>query len=243
MDIGHNSGLLSPDTIQAGLELDFADRVKRTEDLRAAVGRLPAKVEDDATAARIADLADQFRKHIAALKKAHESAKDPYLTGGRIVDQFFNPAVKELSALLKDEVLARNTAYFTAKDKAERERAEAEAKAARDAAERIAQAATTEREIDLAIAQEEIAEAAEAKAQAPTADLTRVHSAHGVTTSLRSFGWKHRNVDRAKLDLEKLRHYLPAEALDQAIRAYIRANGTPPAALAGCEFFEDKRAA
>lgn len=242
MEIGHNSGLLAPETIRAGLDLDHAALVKRTEGLKAAVGRMPAKVEDDATAARVADFADQFRKHIATLKKAHEGAKEPYLSGGRIVDAFFNPTIKELGAL-KDQILDRNTVYLRDKERRERERAEAEAKAAREAAERIAQAATTEREIDLAIAQEEIAEAAETKAAAPTADLTRLHSPLGTTTSLKSFGWKHRNVDRAKLDLEKLRHYIPAEAIDQAIRAYIRANGTPPTALAGCEFFEDKRAA
>jgi hypothetical protein len=241
MNIGHNSGL-SPEAVRQILDQDFFDLVQRTAELEAAAKRVPEKVTDDTMSGMVADQVQQIRDHIKALSDAHEEQKKPFLLCGKVVDQFFNPSIKDLTAL-KDAVLRRNTVYLQAKERKAREAAEAEAKAAREAAERIANTATTDAEIDLAIEQEEIAEAAAAKAVAPANELTRLHGSLGTATSLRNFGWKHRNVDRGKLDLESLRPYLPAEAIDQALRAYIRANGDNPRALNGVEFFEDKRAA
>lgn len=252
-NIGHNSGLL---TIQEQLEADFSDLQKRTKNLKEAAERVPASIADDTMSGTVADQVEQFRLHIAALKKAHETSKEPYLTGGRVVDTFFNPVVKDLEAL-KSKINARNTTYLTAKADREREEREAVAKAAAEAerqakadAERAIAAAQTDDDLEAAIVAEETAKVVTAKAQeavaqtaVSTADLTRIRSAHGTTTSLRSFGWKHRNVDRAKLDLEKLRPYLPAEAIDQAIRAYVKANPTPLGSLTGVEFYEDRRAA
>jgi hypothetical protein len=252
--IGHNSGAAL--TLQEQLAEDNAALVKRTAELRAAVERVPAKIGDDATSGMIADQVKQIRDHITALTKAHETAKAPYLRDGRIVDTFFNPAIKELTAL-KDSVNDRNTAYLTAKAAAERKALEEAARIAaaaereaREEAERRIAEAQTDADLEAAIVAEETAKTvavqaqeAAAQTQVSTADLTRIHSAHGTTTSLRNYGWKHRNVDRAKLDLELLRPYLPAEAIDQAIRAYIRANGNNPKALRGVEFYEDKRAA
>jgi hypothetical protein len=241
MDIGHNSGL-SPEIVKEQLGQDFAQLTARTMELEAAAKRVPDKVTDDIMSGMIADQVQQFRDHIKALTDAHDERKRPFHLCGKAVDDFFNPTVKGLTAI-KDAILRRNTIYLQAKERREREAAEAEAKAAREAAERIANNATTDAEIDLAIEQEEIAEAAQAKAQAPSAELTRLHGSLGTATSLRNFGWKHRNVDRAALDLEKLRPYLPADALDQALRAYIRAEGNNPKPIRGVEFFEDRRAA
>lgn len=241
MEIGHNSGM-TPEQVKDQLGYDFASLVQRTADLEAAAKRVPDKVTDDVMSGMVADQVQQIRDHIKALTEAHEERKAPFLKCGKVVDGFFNPTIKALTAI-KDGVLDKNTVYLRAKERAEREKAEAEAKAAREAAERIANEATTDREIDLAIEQEEIAEAAQAKAQAPATELTRLHGSMGTATSLRSFGWKHRNVDRNNLDLESLRPHLPAEAIDQALRAYIRANGDNPKTLTGVEFFEDRRAA
>lgn len=242
MNIGHNSGILSLEGIQAQLGEEFSSLVERTADLEAAAKRIPAKVEDDTVSGMVADQVKQFRDHIKDLKDAHEETKKPYLRGGKVVDDFFNPTIKALTTI-KDAVLSKNTVYLTEKDRLVRIAAEAEAKAAREAAEAVLANATTDAEINTAIALEERAEVAEAKTVAPANELTRLHGAHGTATSLRSFGWKHRNVDRTKIDLEALRPYLPAEAIDQAIRAYIRANGNNPAPVKGVEFFEDKRAA
>jgi hypothetical protein len=72
--------------------------------------------------------------------------------------------------------------------------------------------------------------------------LTRIHSAHGTTTSLRNYGWKHRNVDRAKLDLELLRPICRRTASTRP-SAYLSANPKNPKPITGVEFYEDKRAA
>jgi hypothetical protein len=115
--IGHNSGAAL--TLAEQLAEDNAALVKRTAELRAAAGRVPVKISDDTTSGMIADQVKQIRDHIAALTKAHETAKAPFLRDGRIVDTFFNPTIKELTGL-KDAVNARNTVYLTEKTDAER---------------------------------------------------------------------------------------------------------------------------
>jgi hypothetical protein len=242
--IGHNSGAAL--TLAEQLAEDNAALVKRTAELRAAAGRVPVKISDDTTSGMIADQVKQIRDHITALTKAHETAKAPFLRDSRIVDTFFNPTIKELTGL-KDAVNARNTAYLTekadaerkARDEAARAKAEEERQAKEEAERKIAEA-QTDADLEIAIAAEEAAKVASTQAKeaveqtrASTADLTRIHSAHGTTTSLRNYGWKHRNVDRAKLDLELLRPYLPADGIDKAINAYLRANPKNPKPITG----------
>ena len=143
-----------------------------------------------------------------------------------------------------------------AAERIERERAEAEARAKRDAeeAERRAEAAREEaRQAEAAAADErrraEEAEAARIKAErealAKPADMSRTRSDVGSVSTLRRT-WEYAIVDRDALDLNQLRTYFAAEAIDKAIRAAIR-NGIRPDAegnqpLAGIRIYSSNEA-
>lgn len=126
------------------------------------------------------------------------------------------------------ERVAREAEAAAARKRSEAAKLEAE----RVAAEARAKAEET-RKAELAAAQTRAK--AEESAAAPTATMTRARGEHGGISSLAQF-WTFRDLDRGKLDLEKLRDHLPVNALEQAVRSYIRAGGR---SLAGVTIFED----
>ena len=143
-----------------------------------------------------------------------------------------------------------------AAERAEREKAEAEARAKLEAeeAERRAEAAREEaRQAEAAAADErrraDEAEAerikAEKEALAKPADMSRTRSDVGSVSTLRRT-WEFTITDREALNLNQLRAYFPAEAIDKAIKAAIR-NGIRPDAegnqpLAGVRIYSSNEA-
>ena len=130
------------------------------------------------------------------------------------------------------------------RETAEREAAEAARIAAKEAAERKA--------VDLKTAEaaQKAAETAAGDAVkagrvagAKPADMSRSRSDHGSVSSLHAF-MDHRPadptcpdpVDRAKVDLVRLRPYLPMDALDKAVKAFVNAGGRE---LRGVVIFEN----
>jgi hypothetical protein len=178
--------------------------------------------------------------------------------------------------------LAAEAAERRRQKEAARQAAEAEARRQAEEAARLkreaeqkAAAATTDAELDAAIAAEAAAAAAAAQVQssdaapevktatelarqaegdaaiaakavtAKPAEFSRARGDLGAVASLRTF-WDFRDLDRAALDLEALRAYLPQDALEKAVRAYVRANfqpGHPGKQVAGVVIFENTASA
>jgi hypothetical protein len=258
--LGHNQ---PPDEI-AELHASLADTNRQLTERRDALldagQRVPQAVEDDEGAGRVAE----FIKQIAACEKVAEASrvalKEPFLAKGRAVDGFFKKIVDPLVAL-KRTVNARLTAYQQKKAAAERAAREAEERrqreaAAKAAAEAAAAAAsiTTEADLSQAIAKEDVAKMAGASAekaaevaQAKPAELSRTRGDFGSVASLHTY-IAFKDLDRAELDLEALRQHLSSDALEKAVRSYIRANsealrGRVPAhqPLKGVHLYEDAR--
>jgi len=88
----------------------------------------------------------------------------------------------------------------------------------------------TRAEIDAVFARDEsrLAEAAadhaRAKAGVRTADLVRTRSDYGSLSTLQEV-WTFSDLDRQKLALGQLRQHLPQEALESAVRSFIKAGG------------------
>ncbi len=91
---------------------------------------------------------------------------------------------------------------------------------------------------DDAKAAEERAKKAAKDASAKSADMERTRGTHGAVSSQRT-RWIHdeNNVDRAKLDLEKLRQHFNEDAVHKAIRSFIKAGGRK-GDLAGADIYE-----
>ena len=238
--------LLVGEPLRERLEDENRDIIERCDELLEAATRVPP-INDDDTAAKVGD----YIKQLTALAKTAEtrrtSAKEPYLEGGRNIDGFFK-AITDPVSKTKDGVQKKLTIYLREKEEqARRARLEEErkareaAEAARREAEERARAAASAAQLDAAIEAERAAETAAADlakataaAEVKPAELSRTRGEYGSVSSLRT-EWVFDNLDRAQLDLEALRPYLPSDALEKAVRAFIRAGGRE---LRGVEIYE-----
>jgi hypothetical protein len=71
------------------------------------------------------------------------------------------------------------------------------------------------------------------------AELSRSRGDYGSVASLRTY-WDFADLERAALDLETLRSHLPQDALEKAVRSYVKAGGRE---LRGVRIFENTQAA
>lgn len=270
---GHNIAPLfsDPEALAEYLREYHAADASRTDELLAGGTRFHeahAEIDwdDEETIGRAGDFVKQITAHTKALNTAREGAKRPYLEGSRGVDGFFKGMSDKLDALKKSvsvkitdalrerearERRAREELERQARAEAERQRREQEEAERRAAeAEAAGKADEAQRQIDNAVTSEELHRQAQADvttaakaADAKPADLSRTRGDLGSVSSLRAF-WDFRNLDRAAVDLEALRAHLPLDAIEKALRGYIKANksaaGVPP--IAGVEFYENKQA-
>ncbi|MFM8747536.1 MAG: hypothetical protein ACKOED_12875, partial [Aestuariivirga sp.] len=237
--IGHNSpppDLLLGEPLRDRLAEENGQLIARRDELLAAAARIPA-IDSDDVAGRVSD----YIKQLTALTKAAESkrtdAKEPYLEGGRNIDGFFR-AITDPVAKAKTAIERRLTDYLRDKEaRARREREERErsarqaAETARREAEAKARALTDEPSLEAAIAAQKAAETASADlvkasqaAAAKPAELSRTRGDYGAVSSLRT-QWDFDEIDREALDLEALRFHIPADGLERAVRAFIKAGG------------------
>jgi hypothetical protein len=253
-NIGHNIAAFGDD-LETVLNSDFAELAERAAALVEAATRVPDSIDDDETSGRAQDFVKQLDAHRKRAESLRVDTKEPYLNAGRLIDGFFKAQIAPVDKA-KKEITARITAYLRRKEAAERAAREVEAAKARERAEREAaeaakaaeaEALKDEAALAAAIEKEEAADAAKAdavikatEAAASTAELSRTRGELGSLASLRTV-WicDPDSINRAALDLEALRPYFTANAIEQAIRAYIRAGGRE---LRGARIYESKEA-
>ena len=231
--IGHNNPPANtPEDLRDELQHRHAALLEKATDLLNAGSRVPETVADDNEAAKITVFIKQIANAAKGLEAARVDEKQPYLNLGRAVDGFFG-SVKEQLDTLSRKAKRPLDAYLKAK--ADEERREREARAAEErrqaqeqanAAAALAQlGATAQAESTLQVAAQTEARAVTLEVSARiAAKLARVRADEGSASSLRT-RWVGEVTDRAALDLEALRHHLPADALQKALNAYIAAGG------------------
>lgn len=235
-------------------EVTLADRLK--EDHGATIAALaelaelangaPKDLADDkqvGDVTQIAADAGDLRKKLEDIRKAE---KEPFLTAGREVDGFFRDPIERAERIDKG-LMARVTAYNKAKANRERlAREETERKAREEAEEarRQADEAAAAGRTDDALADLEAAVHAEDKADeiaqaAPTAaETTRIHTDSGLTVSTKT-EWTFEIEDYSAIPLDPLRALIKRDAIEAALRQFVR-NGNRN--LAGVRIFEDMKA-
>lgn len=246
--IGHNLPPTDADPLRDRLSEEHAALMKRRDELLEATDRAPAVIEDEDTAGKMTDFIKQVQAAIKAAEGARVAEKEPFLAAGRTVDGWFKKMTDPLADAKKklERVLTEYQRKKAERERREREEAarrereEAE-RAAREAAER---AAALQSEADLAgaiVAEEAAAQAAADAARAAQAaaakpaDLSRSRGDYGGVASLRTF-WDFEGLDRDALDLEALRPHIPADALEKAVRSFVKAGGRQ---LRGVRIFEN----
>lgn len=254
--IGDNLPPEDADPLRDRLHEDHADLLARRDALLGAIERTPGEVNDDEASGKMGDFSDQIHKCIKWAEATHKDEKAPFLANGRTVDSFLHGVVDPLKKL-RTIVDARNKAFHDAKaarERAERQEAEriAQEEAARAAKAAAEAAAAIKKEDDLAaaieaedLAKQAAATALKAKqaAEAKPAELSRTRGEYGSVKSLKQF-WNFADLNRSALDLGALRDHLPADALEKAVRFWIKANVDAlrqGATLNGVRIFEDTR--
>ncbi len=249
--LGHNSGAMA-DSLRDDLTEKHASTRARAAELLAAAERVPANIDSDDLAGKVGD----FIKQITACSKAADAArvaeKEPHLAAGRVVDGFFKAIIDPLDTAKKN-IERRLTTYLREKAEAERREREriaaeerARAEAARRAAEEAERKARDEASLQAAIVAEEQRKQAEADAErarkaseAKAAELSRNRGDYGSVASLKTY-WDFSDLDRAALDLETLRPHIPTDALEKAVRSFVKAGGRE---LRGVNIFQNTQAA
>lgn len=238
--------------IREDLTEKHAAIIARANELMAASERAPTVIENDEIAGKVGD----FIKQVSACAKNAETArvaeKEPHLAAGRTVDGWFKSLTDPLDRT-KSTIQGRLMLYLREKEakerterekiaREEREAAEAAAKAAREAELAAQDAQGMDVAIDAAVmANKAAADAAQATkaAQVIAADLSRTRGDYGSVASLQTF-WDFKGLDRDNLDLATLRQHIPLDALEKAVRSFVKAGGRQ---LAGVEIFENTKAA
>ena len=245
--IGDNMPPASADPLRDRLAETYASLLTRRDELLSGADRAPTEISDEDTAGKFADFIKQIAACIKNTDTHRVAEKEVYLAGGRTVDGWFKKIADPL-AEAKQKIEARLTVYQRQKaDKERRAREEAE-RVAREEAERAAKAAAEAEaaikaapDLQAAIVAEAAAtqaaadaEKAKKAAEAKPAELSRSRGDYGATASLRA-EWIGELVDRASLDLETIRPHLPEDAINKAIRSFVRAGGRE---LRGAKIYE-----
>jgi hypothetical protein len=214
--IGHNS----PPVAEA-LADEHATLTARAASIVEAATRLPASVDDDETAGRVADFTRQINACTKALDNARVSAKEPFLDGGRAVDGFFKKHSDPLAGV-KKKAQQLLDAFAQRKADAERKKRAEEARLAREEADRLAAAVRTEADLNRAVEQEQVARQATAVAAAKPAEMVRTRGEQGGLVTGRTT-WAHEITDIHAIPLETLRRHFTPDAIDAAVRKFVAA--------------------
>ena len=250
-NLGHNSGSLA-DSLRDDLTIKHEPIRARADELLAAAERVPTTIDSEELAGKVGD----FIKQVTACHKAAEAArvgeKEPHLAASRVVDGFFKAVTDPLEKVKKD-IERRLTTFLREKEEAarrDRERIAREeqqaAEAARKAAAAAEAAAKDENSLQAAIEADEAAtraaadaETAKKASEANAAELSRNRGDYGSVSSLRTY-WDFADLNRDQVDLEALRAHLPTDAIEKAVRAFIKAGGRE---IRGARIFQNTQAA
>lgn len=233
-NIGHNSGAAAPTGLEAIVEQmsDLAHNVptwqrarhkalvERIDALLAAAERAPKTVTTEEDSQKLSD----FRKQLISAQKAADAVRleDRKLmnTLGDTVHAFWTRRTGRI-----DEALVPVTKAI----KGYMDKLEADAKKAQEKELQKQQAAA-----DKAIAKGKEPPPVVAPVEPVKVTVT---GDYGATTGLRKF-WDFKDVNRAEIDLEALRPYLTQDAIESALRQYIKAGSRT---IKGAVIFENSR--
>jgi hypothetical protein len=219
----------------------------RYTDLLEAIERAPAECNDDDMAGKFGDMIKQLTACIKALETQRVDEKEPYLTLGRGVDGFFKKFTENLDSA-KRKISRPLEIYLKRKEDERRQAALAEAARQRDESARLAREAAELEQANMtqaanetlneAVRVDEQAQKSEKLAEAKPAELARTRGDYGSVATLRTT-WVGEILDRSALDKTQLWAYIPTDALQKALNAFVRAGGRE---LHGAKIYEQSTA-
>jgi hypothetical protein len=235
------------------LMVDHSAIVARVGELEAEAAAQPHRVNNDDEQGALQDVIKRIDDHSKVIEAKREDVKGPFLTASRIVDGFFKALsepkrggtpgrleiIRNRLAAIGGDYLRRKEAaerlereQAAARQRAEEQRLRDEAAAAELAAARLRErnrpTAAVEKETVADIRTEQAAHAGaraselETQAAARPAELARTRSALGSLGTLKA-EWMHTIEDIDLVPLEMIASYIKREAIEVAVRAFIKA--------------------
>lgn len=258
--IGGNNPPTDAEILRDKLLEKYADLIRRKDDLVKAAEAVPEVCDSPAMEKRMTDFIAKLNACAKSGTDSHKLEKDPFLTGGRVVDSVLKSGVEGAMSDLAKKVNDRVTAYKRKvledqrrAQEEERQRQEAEAARLAKEAEEAASALVDEDDLDTALAAEQTARAAQAAATAAAepvraAELTRTRTDLGVVSSLTT-KLEGKILDIRQIDFSLISMHLRVGDIEFAIRQYKTAHRLeieaeiaqkpPLQRLAGVEFYYD----
>jgi len=241
--IGHNNPPSDAETLKESLQEKHGKLLSRANELFTAADRIPEVFASDEEAQKAGDFIKQITACSKSLEAERVSEKEPYLTLGRVVDGFFKNYT-DILLKAKNKASRPLDAYVKQKAEEERKQRQEEAERLRKQAEEQATAAAAlstakmddlaDKALNQAVITEQQANKVEASIAAKPAELASVRGEMGSLASLRT-RWVGEVIDRESLDIEKLRHHIPLDALQKALNSFITAGGRE---LKGAKIYE-----
>ena len=249
-EIGDNVTDAAVDPLLDRLQEDHAKLISRRDELLGGIARAPDEITDEETAGKMADFDEQIKKFLKRAKAVHEDEKAPFLIAGRTVDGFWHSLIDAIDKG-REGLTAVRKKFADAKAAEEKRRRDEAARVAREEAQRLeceaaerAAAMNQAEDLDEAVRAEDAAtqarldaEKAAKNAEAKPAEMGKSRGDYGGQTTLHQF-WDFADIDRDTLDLNALRQHLPEDALEKAVRSYIKAGGRE---ITGARIFENTR--
>jgi hypothetical protein len=221
-----------------------ARRAKLLVAFAATVATVP-RIDDDEVLGDVAENIKMARALSSTAEDRRKDHKDPFLSGGRTVDDWFKrflsplaEAIAPVQALMNDYG-ARKLARERAIAEAGRVKAEAEAKRLAEIAAKKLDAGGDAREaMDRASDAARIADKAGAQADQRASGLTRARGDFGATASVRET-WKWRVTDIKKVPRAYM--MVDSDAVKEAGKADRDPSGRPLAVIPGIEWYADTK--
>lgn len=233
LPLNHNNPPSDVALLIERLDAQSQDINKRADELLAGADR--CVITDTDTAGKASLLVGLIMTATDTTKERQKEAKRPHFELANAAFDYFKPALDKLGTA-KAKTLAALKAFDDEQERLaaiERQRLADEARRAQEEADRIAAEATTDTDIDKAIALEEQAAVAVEASQTVAAPVIR--SAFGQLATAR-MDWKHEVTDINAVP----RHFLMIN--EAAIKGHIKSapKGQAPTPVAGVRFFQEK---
>lgn len=233
--IGHNNSPTDKDLLLDYLKGIAAGLIDTADSLALEAEALPESLFDHSEAEELTNFVASLNDCTKSLEAMRKKEGEPHHSAWKNTNNFFAVYTDKLETA-KKRANRPLTAWLVKQQELERERLVAEAERKRKEAEELAAAATTEEELTEAVATEKAA----GEIQREVDSGKNLVASRGISggTSLMT-RWVGEIASKPDLDLEALRRYLPEEALQKAINAFVAAGNRE---LKGAKIYEKSTA-
>jgi hypothetical protein len=239
---GHNR----PPTLREELELASAPLRAEVEAVAEMANRTPRAIKGGKDLDEVSGLIVEARRIVRAVEAERTAAKAPHLEASRTVDGFYAVQKDRVDRILgtfqkiADEYTRARAEEERRARAAEAARLREEEEAKRRQADEARRTSTKEKRANEAWDLAAQATVAEEAAAAPAADLVRTTTASGFTAGAQAV-WTFKVEEWTAIDLETLRPFLKVDAIEAAIRAFVRQHHDR-VPLRGVRIYQDVKA-